>query len=65
MYIATLGVYVANNEINVVVMVSQQEQRGLDGYVSPQIEVLYVELEGGYVLSNTENIGGEEPDQEW
>ena len=55
----------ANNEINVVVMVSQQEQRGLDSYVSPQIEVLYVELEGGYVLSNTENIGGEEPDQEW
>ena len=46
-------------------MVSHHEQRGLYGYVSPQIEVLYVELEGGYVLSNTENIGGEEPDQEW
>lgn len=46
-------------------MVSQQEQIGLYDYVSPQIEVLYVEVEGGYVFSNTENIVGEEPDQEW
>ena len=37
----------------------------LKEYFAPMLEQYNAAAEGGYMLSNIENIGGEEPDQEW
>ena len=34
-------------------------------YLSPKIEVIEVCVEAGFVLSNLENIGGENEEQDW
>lgn len=35
------------------------------GYLAPEIEVVTIEVEQGFSLSNMEPIGPEKPEQEW
>ena len=35
------------------------------GYLAPEIEVLQIEVEQGFVISNMESIDSEKPEQEW
>ena len=35
------------------------------GYVAPRMELVVVEVERGFALSNLENIGGENEEQDW
>lgn len=35
------------------------------GYLSPDLEVEFVEVEEGFSLSNMESIETEKPEQEW
>lgn len=66
LFVATMELMWQAMELNLGVMMSQYKQTtGGNCYVSPEIEVLCVEVEGGFLFSNTEDIGGEEPDQEW
>ncbi len=37
----------------------------LKEYYAPILEQYNAIVEGGYLVSNIENIGGEDPDQEW
>ena len=34
-------------------------------YLSPEMEVVEISVEAGFALSNLENIGGENEDQDW
>ena len=34
-------------------------------YLAPEMEMVDVEIEAGFALSNLENIGGENPEQDW
>jgi hypothetical protein len=34
-------------------------------YLTPEVEVVKVGVEAGFALSNLENIGGENEDQDW
>lgn len=34
-------------------------------YFAPDIEVLYLSVEQGFLISNLEDIDDENPDQEW
>ena len=35
------------------------------GYLAPELEVVYVEVEQGYAGSNMEQVGGEKEEIEW
>lgn len=34
-------------------------------YIAPSIELIEVNVEYGFAVSNMEQIGGEKPEQEW
>lgn len=34
-------------------------------YLAPEVEVVEISVEAGFALSNLEDIGGENPDQDW
>lgn len=36
-----------------------------NSYLAPEMDVAEVAVEAGFELSNLENIGGENPDQDW
>ena len=35
------------------------------GYLAPAVEVVEINVEAGFALSNLENIGGENEEQDW
>ena len=36
-----------------------------EDYLAPDLDVAEVSVESGFALSNLENIGGENPEQDW
>lgn len=36
-----------------------------EAYLAPEFDVLQIEVEQGFAISNMEQIGGEKPEQEW